>query len=198
MGPRRGGQSHRTHPQETCRAMERPPHPVSMRNTVATVHWWCSPIDHAQQRVAGQATAQWRILPAPGGWVAGWVRSPKKVCAPKIALQFRAPLINFNFFLRNDFRMWVVGGGWVTRRSPGCHSPPPSTVALCRGLLQALQSIATLRRGTEPPPPPTTKNWAPRARPKRHRRASEIAQKSVFHCKIKQMGFTAFPPKSLF
>ena len=51
----------------------------------------------------------------------GWLEAKKKVCVPKIDLQFRAPLRNFTFLLRTHFLMWV---GWV-RRSPGCHPPPP-------------------------------------------------------------------------
>ena len=61
-----------------------------------------------------------------GGWVGGWVgglEAQKKVCVPKIDLQFRAPLINCIFFLRNNFLLQV--SGWVRRRSPGYHFPPP-------------------------------------------------------------------------
>ena len=47
----------------------------------------------------------------------GWLRGQKKVCVPKIDLQVRAPLINFIFFLRKHFLMWV--GGWVSQNSGG-------------------------------------------------------------------------------
>ena len=40
-----------------------------------------------------------------------------------VHLQIRAPLINFTFFLRKNFLMWL--GGWVRRRSPCSHPPPP-------------------------------------------------------------------------
>ena len=49
------------------------------------------------------------------------LNSPPPV--PKIDLQFRAPLINFIFFLRKNFLMFVGAG--FRRRSPGCHPPPP-------------------------------------------------------------------------
>ena len=58
----------------------------------------------------------WLIL-YPGGGVGGWVRGQKKVCVPKIDLQVRAPLINFIFFLRKNFLMWV--GGWVIQNPGG-------------------------------------------------------------------------------
>ena len=54
------------------------------------------------------------ILYRGGG---GGVRGQKKVCVPKIDLQVRAPLINFIFFLRKNFLMWV--GGWVSQNSGG-------------------------------------------------------------------------------
>ena len=66
----------------------------------------------------------WLILYRGGG--GGWVRGQKKVCVPKIDLQVRAPLINFIFFLRKNFLMWV--GGWVGQpKSRGANlTPPPS------------------------------------------------------------------------
>ena len=45
-----------------------------------------------------------------GLWV-GCVRGQKKGCVPKISPQFRAPLIDFIFFARNNFLMWVGGMG---------------------------------------------------------------------------------------
>ena len=47
----------------------------------------------------------------------GGVRGQKKVCVPKIDLQVRAPLINYIFFLRKNFLMWV--GGWVSQNPGG-------------------------------------------------------------------------------
>ena len=67
----------------------------------------------------------------------GWVRGQKKVCVPKIDLQVRAPLINFIFFLRKNFLMWV--GGWVggSAKIPGGQfDPPPPPVSLSKGLFQ--------------------------------------------------------------
>ena len=60
----------------------------------------------------------------PGGGGGG--SEAKKKVVPKIDLQIRAPLMNFIFFLRKIFLMWV--GGWVRRRSPGCHAAPPPRV----------------------------------------------------------------------
>ena len=63
----------------------------------------------------------WLIL-YRGGGMGGWVgQRPKKVCVPKIDLQVRAPLINFIFFLRKNFLMWVGGwvGGWVSQNPGG-------------------------------------------------------------------------------
>ena len=54
----------------------------------------------------------WLILYRGGGG-----QRPKRVCVPKIDLQVRAPLINFIFFLRKNFLMWV--GGWVSQNPGG-------------------------------------------------------------------------------
>ena len=56
----------------------------------------------------------WLILYRGGG---GGSEAKKKVCVPKIDLQVRAPLINFIFFLRKNFLMWV--GGWVSQNPGG-------------------------------------------------------------------------------
>ena len=56
----------------------------------------------------------WLIVYRGGG---GWVRGQKQVCVPKIDLQVRASLINFIFFLRKNFLMWV--GGWVSQNPRG-------------------------------------------------------------------------------
>ena len=56
--------------------------------------------------------SDWLIVYRGGG-----VRGQKKVCVPKIDLQVRAPLINFIFFLRKNFLMWV--GGWVSQNPGG-------------------------------------------------------------------------------
>ena len=55
--------------------------------------------------------------------VGGWVRGQKKVCVPKINLQFQAPLINSICSPRNNFLTWV--GGWVTWSSGRPKTPPP-------------------------------------------------------------------------
>ena len=47
-----------------------------------------------------------------------------KVCQPKIDLQVRALLINFIFFQRKIFLMWV--GGWGQAEESRLPSPPPS------------------------------------------------------------------------
>ena len=66
----------------------------------------------------------WLILYRGGGGAGGWVRGQKKVCVPKIDLQVRAPLINFIFFRRKNFLMWV--GGWVGQpKSRGANLTPP-------------------------------------------------------------------------
>ena len=62
-----------------------------------------------------------RDRPLLSGWLilyrGGGVRGQKKVCVPKIDLQVRAPLINFIFFPRKNFLMWV--GGWVSQNPGG-------------------------------------------------------------------------------
>ena len=65
------------------------------------------------------------------GWLVKWTRiiggeATKEVRVPKIDLQSRAPLINFIFFLRTIFLMWV--GGWVGGSGGGSQAviPPPS------------------------------------------------------------------------
>ena len=62
-------------------------------------------------------------------------RGKKFFYVPKMDLQFRAPLINFNSSLRRNFLMWA--GGWVG--GPRLPSPPPpgkgkqsNTEALCQ------------------------------------------------------------------
>ena len=67
----------------------------------------------------------WMGLTGTGPWMranggGGGGQRPKKVCVPKIDLQFWGPLIHFIFFRRK------ISGvrGWVRRRSPGCHSAP--------------------------------------------------------------------------
>ena len=58
----------------------------------------------------------------------GGQRPEKKVCVSKIDLQFRALLMNFIFFSRGTVSDVGGVGGWLRRRSPGCHSalPPPA------------------------------------------------------------------------
>ena len=52
----------------------------------------------------------------------------KKVCVPTIYLEFRAPLINSNFFRRKILLMWVGGrgGGGGLAEEPSPPPPPPS------------------------------------------------------------------------
>ena len=78
-----------------------------------------------------------RTRPLLGGWLmlhwggggGGGGRGQKKVCVPKIHLQVQAFLINFIFFPRNNFLMWV--GGWAGQPKSrgggggGQFSPPP-------------------------------------------------------------------------
>ena len=67
----------------------------------------------------------------------GGQREKKRVCAPKIDLQFRAPLISLIFFLRQNFPMWAGGlgsGGGAQAAIP----PPPS-----RGLLPPFPVLKT-------------------------------------------------------
>ena len=45
------------------------------------------------------------------------------MCVPKIDLQVRDPLINFIFFLRKKFLMWVDGG--VSQNPGGANLTPP-------------------------------------------------------------------------
>ena len=77
----------------------------------------------------------WLILYRGRGVGGGGVRGQKKVCVPKIDLQVRAPLINFIFFLRKNFLMWV--GGWVGQpKSRGANlTPLPPPVSLSKGLV---------------------------------------------------------------
>ena len=67
----------------------------------------------------------------------GGVRGQKNGCVPKTDVQFRAPMS----FLSRGNNFSDVGGGWVRRRSPGCHSapPPPQIPRPC----------------ANPPPPPS-------------------------------------------
>ena len=64
-------------------------------------------------RCARDACAVAPPRPLLSGWLilytGGGVRGQKKVCVPKIDLKVRAPLINFIFFLRKNFLMWVGG-----------------------------------------------------------------------------------------
>ena len=100
-------------------------------------------VSHKTSRVCGG----WRgeedscsLPPPPGyglvatvthteGGGSGWVRGQKKVCLPKIDLQFRAPLINPIFLLRNNFLMWVggsrAGSGGAQAAIPLPPTPPP-------------------------------------------------------------------------
>ena len=54
------------------------------------------------------------VTPQPSGdcdlYPGGGGGQAKKVCVPKINVQFGAPLINFIYFLRKTFLMWVGGG----------------------------------------------------------------------------------------
>ena len=58
----------------------------------------------------------WLILYRGGGGSEAKKKLPK-MCVPKIDLQVRAPLINFIFFQRKYFLMWV--GGWVSQNPGG-------------------------------------------------------------------------------
>ena len=60
-----------------------------------------------------------------GGGGGAKKEAEKKVCAPKIGLRLRTPLINFFFCLRTSFLMGWGGGGGFRRRTPGCQPPPP-------------------------------------------------------------------------
>ena len=51
------------------------------------------------------------------------VKGQKHVYAPKSTFNFGLFLINFIFFLRKMFLMWV--GGWSGVEKLGCHSAPP-------------------------------------------------------------------------
>ena len=81
----------------------------------------------------------------------GGHRPKQKVCVPKIHLQFRAPLINFIFYLGGKFSDvggWV--GGWVGQveeptwpRLPFRPPPPQHSTQLGTGT-KALQGASSI------------------------------------------------------
>ena len=103
--------------------------------TAVTGMTWC-----AREPGQGVRTPMQRVggRPPLGGDRGEGVRGPKKICAPKIDLRFRDPLMNFILFLRKNFLMsvgrWV--GGWVGQaEEPRLPFRPPSPVTVSRGLV---------------------------------------------------------------
>ena len=108
------------------------PSPTSTHSPAPTTHTHSHPCPTSTTRPL------LKVGPTPlgggggGSWlVGGWVGGQKRVCVPKIDLQFRAPLINIILFRRKCCLTWA--GGWVPWSS-GSPKMTPSPKSVSKGL----------------------------------------------------------------
>ena len=89
----------------------------------ASAHWDLGRVSDVEGRLYPDSGSGHGSVATVAYTRGGWVRGQKRVCVPKIDVQFWAPLIDLIFLPQESFLMWV--GGWAGQAEEPRLPPPP-------------------------------------------------------------------------